>query len=75
MIATSHSEIVWVRAPHYTAGLVITSRFPPGNSDDYVCTEAAPILRWALGKPWEQLRRYFQGKRFEVVVMPDPRVK
>lgn len=57
------SKLVWVNAPHYCAGLV---------TRDDVCTEAAPILRWAVGKPWPYLRRYFDGKGFEVVVMADP---
>jgi hypothetical protein len=60
------SELVVVKAPHYVATLIIAND---------VCTEAAPILRWAKGKPWKFLQRYFNGKGFEVSVMPDPAVK
>lgn len=57
------SLLVVVKAPHYAAALVTV---------DGVCTEAAPILRWAVGKSWPFLKRYFYGKRFEVIVMADP---
>lgn len=61
--------LVWVRARHYCAGLVIgRKRWNTG----VVCLEAAPILRWALGKSWLELRSYFERKRFEVVLMRDP---
>lgn len=54
---------MWVRAPHYCATLV---------TRDGVCREAAPILRWAIGKRWSYLSSYFARKGFEVVTMPDP---
>lgn len=57
------TELVWVRAPHFTAGL--------GIEGGWGCW-AAPILRWAIGKPWRDVQRYFKNKGFEVVVMPDP---
>lgn len=57
------SELVWVNAPHFCAGLHIEGGW---------CYEAAPILRWAIGKPWREIQRYFSRKGYEVVVMPDP---
>jgi len=56
-------NLVWVRAPHFTAGLTI-------DGDRIV--EAAPILRWTLSKTWRFVRRYFSNKGYEVVVMADP---
>lgn len=61
-----NQHLVTVRAPHYCASLIIR--------DDRV-TEAAPILRWALGKPWRRVREHFLYKRYEVSVQPDPAVK
>lgn len=58
------SWLIRVQAPHYCAGLIV---------EDERCTEAAPILGWALGKPWAELRRYFARKGFGVIVMSDPR--
>lgn len=58
--------LVIVKAPHYCASLCTV---------DDVCTEAAPILGWAVGKRWPWLKSYFYRKRFDVVVMADPAVK
>jgi hypothetical protein len=66
--------LVVVEAPHYAASLVIGRRHgetPPGASGVTVL-EAAPILRWALGKPWIRVVEYFKRKGFEVTVSPDP---
>ena len=60
------SLLIRIRARHYCAGLVTV---------DGVCTEAAPILRWAIGKRWSSLESYFHRKRFEIIVMADPAVK
>ncbi len=57
------SLLVTVTAPHYTASLVTV---------DGVCTEAAPILRWAIGKPWRRLREHFLYKGFRFSEQPDP---
>lgn len=64
--------LVWVRAPHYCATLVIGRTRPTSG---VLCLEAAPILRWALGKDWLDLQGYFNRKRFEVVMMLDPAVR
>lgn len=51
--------LVVVRAPHYCASLVIGRR---SFSSGVVCLEAAPILRWALGRSWLELEPYFERK-------------
>lgn len=46
-------RLVRVEAPHFVAALVTV---------DGKCTEAAPILGWAVGKSEEWLRAYFKSK-------------
>jgi hypothetical protein len=46
-------RLIRVVAPHFVAALVMV---------DGRCTEAAPILKWAIGKSEEWLRAYFAGK-------------
>lgn len=45
--------LVRVVAPHFVAGFVM---------DGDRCVEAAPILRWAIGKTDKELRAYFAAK-------------
>lgn len=59
----TNRALVWVNAPHFCAGLHLEGGW---------CCEAAPILRWAIGKPWKQIQRYFANKGYEVEVMPWP---
>lgn len=68
------SFLISVSAPHFCASLILVkdNARAPG---DFVCTEAAPILRWALGKPWRALRRYFRSKGYAYNVQPDPSPK
>jgi hypothetical protein len=47
------SHLIRVVAPHFVAGLMMTGD---------VCTEAAPILKWAIGKTRADLRQYFTKK-------------
>jgi len=42
-----------VTAPHFCAGLILT-----GDT----CTDAAPILRWCVGRERVHLRGYFLTK-------------
>lgn len=49
----THETLVRVDAPHFCAGLVIV---------DGVCVEAAPILKWAIGKPAPKLSAYFTAR-------------
>lgn len=58
--------IMRVRAPHYCACLI---------HDGHKVTEAAPILRWGMGKTPPYLRGYFKRKGFEVEEFPFPVVK
>lgn len=45
--------LVRVEAPHFVAGIVFV---------EGVCTEAAPIMRWAAGKSARELAAYFKRK-------------
>jgi hypothetical protein len=47
--------LVRVTAPHFVAGLVIVNG---------VCTEAAPILQWCVGKSRTWLKTAFRKKRW-----------
>jgi hypothetical protein len=51
--------LVRVTARHFCAGLVIVN----GR-----CVEAAPILKWAIGKDAEWLRRYLYNKGWKATV-------
>jgi hypothetical protein len=53
--------LVRVVAPHFVAGLIMR---------DDVCVEAAPILRWALGKSRDELRAYFARKGWRASIVP-----
>jgi hypothetical protein len=47
-------EKIWqITAPHFTAGIIVVG--------DTVA-DAAPILRWAIGKPWEKVREHCIAK-------------
>lgn len=53
--------LVRVEAPHFVAGLIIK---------DDVCTFAAPILAWAVGRDRAWLRAYFARKGWRASVRP-----
>ena len=55
----STETLVQVDAPHFCAGIVLV---------DDVCTEAAPILKWAVGKHRDWLRDYFKAKGWKATV-------
>ena len=61
--------LVTVQAPHYCATLIIGRRTFPGG---VVVLEAAPIVRWALGKSWLTVKHYFDRKGFRIGMQPDP---
>jgi hypothetical protein len=48
--------LVRVRAPHFCAGLVVLL------STGVVTNETAPILAWARGKPWSEVRAYLDRR-------------
>jgi len=55
------SEIlVRVVAPHFVACLIVVNRR---------CTEAAPILRWAIGKTADELRVYFAKREWQASII------
>lgn len=51
-------RLIRVEAPHFTAALVMV---------DGRCAEAAPILKWALGKGEDWLRAYFAQKGWKAI--------
>lgn len=52
--------LVRVEAPHFVAGLVMTG---------LTCTEAAPILKWAINKDRATLRGYFARKKWKATII------
>jgi len=58
MRADPVERIIAIDAPHFFAGIVVRG--------DHV-VEAAPILRWTVGKSYARLERYFASKRWRVV--------
>lgn len=45
--------VFWVSLPIYTVGIVVVG--------DKVIA-APPIAKWTVGKPWQQVERYFRGR-------------
>ena len=56
-------ELIRVTAPHFVANCVLA-----GNH----CTEAAPILKWAIGRESGYLLRYFAKNNWSVERRVDP---
>jgi hypothetical protein len=58
----SVSDISWtlirIEAPNFTAGLLVDAAG--------IVRDAAPIVRWAIGKPLEEIREYAVKKRWEL---------
>ena len=52
--------VVQVTTPHFCAGLVFQG---------LTCTEAAPILHWAVNKDRDWLRAYFKRKGWKAAVV------
>lgn len=50
--------LVQVSAPHFVAGIILK---------DGVVIEAAPILKWTIGKTQKWLREYFIKKEWKAV--------
>lgn len=50
--------LVRVVAPHYVAGLI---------TRDGIIVEAAPILKWSVGRSWEFFRWWCRRKGYEVL--------
>ena len=47
-----------ITAPHFSAGVAV--------AHDGAIIQVAPVLRWALKRPWDDLRRWAQVKRYKV---------
>lgn len=54
------TDLVQITAPHFCAGIIVT---------DDRCTNAAPILLWAVGWSRERLQAYFAKKGWKAVVV------
>lgn len=61
VLAGAAAMLVRVVAPHFCAALVC--------NDEGVCIEAAPILRWAVGKHRRFLSSYFRMKGWKASVV------
>lgn len=57
-----------VRAPHFTAGVVTDDR-------TQTIVLAAPILRWAVGKPMSELTSWVISKRGTIVQADERHLK
>ena len=54
--------IAMVTAPFYCSAVIIR---------DGVVVEAAPILRWAVGKPWPEVESYCQRKKYQIEILKE----
>ncbi len=52
--------LIQVTAPHFVAGITLRDGF---------VVEAAPILKWAIGRNRAYLSAYFKRKGWEAVVL------
>lgn len=52
--------LVRVAAPHFVAGLIV---------DNGICTQAAPILRWCVGRARDHLRQAFARRGWHATVV------
>lgn len=57
--------LVRVVAPHLCAGIAI-------DRQTGKCVEAAPILRWCVGRSASELRAYFDRQGWEAKRLPEP---
>ena len=62
-MSADNETLVRVAAPHFCAGLVVVND---------VCTEAAPILGWAVGMNANHLRAYFKRKGWKATIAKAP---
>jgi hypothetical protein len=53
--------LVRVEAPHFVAGIEVNERG--------MCMNAAPILKWCIGKKTDFLRDYFKGKGWKATIV------
>ena len=43
--------------------------------DEHTVTQAAPILRWTVGREWSSVRDYFQQKGWSIEPLPESHVE
>jgi hypothetical protein len=53
-------DVYQITGPHFCAGVVVAV-----TSKRVI--DAAPILRWAIGRKWHDVIRYFQRKHYHVI--------
>lgn len=56
------NALLQITAPHFCAGIVV---------ERGVVVDAAPILRWTIGKRLWDVQRYFFRKNFEIVIVSE----
>lgn len=54
--------LVAVDAPHFYAGIVF---------ENDIVIEAAPILKWTIGKHRDYLRKYFKSKKWKATIVKE----
>ncbi len=58
---TRQGKLLRVTAPHFCAGAV----WQRDGDGEWTCTEAAPILRWMLGKTPTYVQQYLGRKGWD----------
>lgn len=53
------NALAQITAPHFSAGLLF---------EGAVCTRAAPILRWAIGRNWRSIEAYCQRRHWHILI-------
>lgn len=47
------TQLIQLKSSYFTAGIVVT---------DNIVVEAAPIVKWMIGKTWDTCRDWITGK-------------
>ena len=53
------NALLWIDAPHFCCGVVVSKTH---------VVDAAPILRWAIGRPISQFSWYCRSKKWKMAV-------
>lgn len=61
---SAEGTLWYIDAPHFCCGLVVQA----GR-----VIEAAPIVGWAMGKPWREVRAYMRRKGWSGQPVPESR--
>ena len=57
--------LIRISAPHFTAGL---------EMENWIVTEAAPILKYMKDWKFEEVKRYIDNNRWELEPVDDPTI-